>query len=228
MKVLVAEDDVNIRNGISEALDREGYTVVGVGDGTAALAAVRTHAPDFICLDIMMPGMSGYDVCREVRRTNRDVPIIFLSAKTEEIDKVLGLELGADDYIMKPFGLKEFVARVRAVCRRCLAAASRGQDEPRLVLGDLTVHPARLRAERAGVEVDLSLREVKLLQLFHDNPGKVLDRDALFRHGWGVDHYPNSRTLDQHISTLRKKVEADPKNPVLIRTVHGVGYRYEG
>jgi DNA-binding response OmpR family regulator len=159
---------------------------------------------------------------------NREVPIIFLSAKTEEIDKVLGLELGADDYVMKPFGLREFVARIRAVSRRCLAAAAHGREEPSLVLGPVTVHPARLRAERGGVEIDLSLREVKLLQLFHDNPGKVLDRDTLFQHGWGVDHYPNSRTLDQHISTLRKKVESDPRNPVIIRTVHGVGYRYEG
>jgi len=178
-------------------------------------------------LDIMMPKRSGYDVCREIRRTDRDVPIVFLSAKAEEIDKVLGLELGADDFIMKPFGMRELVARVRAISRRCY---QRSAPHPTagFSIGGIAVLPAELRASSPeGVVIELSLREVKLLTTFASNPGVVLDRDMLFRTCWGGGKYPNSRTLDQHIAKLRKKIELDPKAPVIIRTVRGVGYRYE-
>ena len=225
MKVMVVEDDANIRRGLVEILCDEGYRVLQAADGKMAVALFEREAPDFICLDIMMPGMSGYDVCREIRRRNATVPIVFISAKTEEIDKVLGLELGADDFIMKPFGVREVVARIRAVSRRCLAQHESVQGT--FTLSDLEVHPNELRARRGDAAIDLSLRDVKLLALFAEHPGEVLDRDRLFNAGWGIDHLPNSRTLDQHISQLRKRIERDSKLPRIIRTVHGAGYRYD-
>jgi DNA-binding response OmpR family regulator len=228
MKVLVAEDDRHMLAGILEILEREGYQAVGAADGAEALRLFASSEPDFVCLDIMMPELNGYDVCREIRRRDKEIPIVFLSAKSEEIDKVVGLELGADDYILKPFGVKEFAARLRAISRRCYARGGGGAERASFALGDLTVHPAELRASRGdGVTVELSLREVKILASFHAHPGVVLDRDLLFRECWGIDHYPNSRTLDQHISKLRKKVERDAKAPALIKTVRGVGYRYD-
>ena len=152
----------------------------------------------------MMPKLSGYDVCREIRKSNKSVPIIFLSAKSEEIDKVLGLELGADDYVMKPFGMKEFVARIRAVSRRCFATSA-PDERASFTLGDLTVDPAELRARRGARTIELSLREVSILREFATHPGQVLDREHLFRSCWGGVVYPNSRTLDQHISKLQEE-----------------------
>jgi len=228
MKVLIAEDDAHTRLGLAEILEAEGYRTILARDGREALGLFEQHSPDFVCLDIMMPGVNGYDVCRRIREQNPAVPVIFISAKSEEIDKVIGLELGADDFIVKPFGVKEVVARIRAVTRRAMAARPEKEAPPSFRLGDLEVFPAELRARRAEQVIELSLRDVKLLQLFHDNAGKVLDRNAIFNAAWGIDYLPNSRTLDQHISQLRKRVEPDPKNPTLIRTVHGVGYRYEG
>jgi len=228
MKVLVAEDDRHMLDGILEVLEGEGYEGIGAADGKQALALFESESPDFVCLDIMMPEMNGYDVCREIRRRDKEIPIVFLSAKSEEIDKVLGLELGADDYINKPFGVKEFAARLRAICRRCFASR-RSTSAESFEMGALVVFPAELRARRGdGATVELSLREVKILETLSANPGKVLDRDQLFSTCWGGDRYPNSRTLDQHISQLRKKIEADPKSPEIIRTVRGVGYRFEG
>jgi len=240
VKVLIAEDDTHTREGLAEILSAEGYRVACARDGREALALFEKEAPDFVCIDIMMPLMNGYDVCRKIRAAGATVPIVFISAKSEEIDKVVGLELGADDFIVKPFGVKEVVARVRAITRRCLAAMGRessargeagrleaGAPLRSFMLGDLEVIPAELRAKRGAESLDLSLRDVRILELFARNKGKVLDRNAIYNHGWGVDFYPNSRTLDQHISQLRKRIESDPHNPTLIRTVHGAGYRYE-
>jgi DNA-binding response OmpR family regulator len=227
MKVLIAEDDKNTRNGLAEILRAEGYEVVCAADGVQALNACAREKPDFICLDIMMPVASGYDVCREVRRRNPKVPIIFISAKSEEIDKVVGLELGADDFIVKPFGVKEIVARIRAITRRCMAAQEPGMP-PSFRLGDLEVFPSELRAMRGQAAIDLSLRDVRMLDLFYRHRRRVVDRNALLNECWGRDYIPSSRTLDQHISQLRKRIEVDPKNPAIIRTVHGVGYRYDG
>jgi DNA-binding response OmpR family regulator len=155
------------------------------------------------------------------------VPIIFISAKSEEVDKVLGLELGADDFIMKPFGVREVVARIRAVTRRTFAARDKTNVPSAFEMGNLKIMPAELRAHRGDEVIDLSLREVRLLEAFHSNPGRVLDRNTLLDLCWGEDYFPNSRTLDQHICQLRKRIEKDPKQPALIRTVHGVGYRYD-
>jgi DNA-binding response OmpR family regulator len=227
MKVLVAEDDDKIRKGLVEILEEEGYQAVQARNGNEALRLFESERPRFVCLDIMMPGRSGYDVCRAIRASGDDVPIIFISAKSEEIDKVLGLELGADDYILKPFGLKEVIARIRAVTRRCFKQAAAPTALPDFRIADLVVRPGELRALRGSAAIELSLRETKLLQLFASNPGKVLDRDAIFNQCWDMNYLPNSRTLDQHISKLRKKIEADPKMPVIIETVHGAGYRYQ-
>lgn len=226
MKVLIAEDDLAMREGLTEVLTREGFEVIAAEDGLAAVRMWREQQPQLVVLDIMMPGLSGYDVCKEIRARDPHLPVLFLSAKSEEIDKVLGLELGADDYLTKPFGNRELVARMRAVARRALARHPAAPE--RFVMVDLEVEPKELRARRGTVLIELSVREVDLLRAFHENRGRSLDRDALYDLVWGIEHYPSSRTLDQHVSKLRKKIELDPKSPRIIRTVHGVGYRYDG
>ncbi len=228
MRVLIAEDDATMRSGLIEILEGEGYDVVAAADGARALERWAEERADFVLLDIMMPERSGYDVCREIRRKDQDVPIVFLSAKNEEIDKVLGLELGADDFIMKPFGMRELVARVRAISRRCYQRSA-PRPQAAFSIGGIEVVPAELRATLPnGAVIELSLREVNLLATFAAHPGTVLDRDLLFGACWGGGKYPNSRTLDQHIAKLRKKIEYDRKAPAIIRTVRGVGYRYDG
>lgn len=231
MRILVAEDDEHIRAGLIELLQREGYEPVGARDGLEALRLFDSLAPDFVCLDIMMPGLDGYEVCRRIRHKSASVPVIFISAKSEEIDRVLGLELGADDFILKPFGVREVVARIRAVTRRCLAAKSdaSGADSAAksFRMDDLDVFPAELRARRGGLAIDLSLREMKMLQLLYGQAGNVVTRDMFFDACWGRDYMPDSRTLDQHIAQLRKHIERDPKTPRIITTIHGAGYRYQ-
>ena len=240
MKILVAEDDGFTRKGLTDIFEGEGYTVVAAENGDRAVELFNRERPDLVFLDIMMPKRNGYDVCRIIRKADQEVPVIFLSAKSEEIDKVLGLELGADDYISKPFGIKEVAARVRAVTRRvnrrqredrsgtpaggAEQKTTAGQEEP-FDLHGLRVEPAELKAVRGDREIELSLRDVKLLSLFAKSRDKVLDRDTIYDAGWGVSYMPNSRTLDQHISQLRKKIELDPKDPKIILTVHTAGYR---
>ena len=228
MKVLIAEDDEHILTGLAEVLQGEGYQTVLARNGKEALDVFAREKPDFVCLDIMMPGADGYEVCRQIRRRDERIPVIFISAKSEEIDRVVGLELGADDFIMKPFGVREVVARIRAVTRRCMAARAPDKRPASFMLDDIEVFPAELRARRGESVIDLSLRDVQILELLHRRKGEVVDRNTFFDQCWGLDYMPNSRTLDQHISQLRKRIERDPKNPAIIRTVHGVGYRYEG
>lgn len=227
MKVLVAEDDPLTRKAVAEVLADEGYQVLEATNGRAALEMFQEHSPDFICLDIMMPEVNGYEVCRRLRSANCDVPIVFISAKSEEIDKVVGLELGADDFIIKPFGVKELIARIRAVTRRCHQTQAVPSTK-NFRMGDLEVLPAELRARRGSETIELSLRDVQILQLFHQHRGEVLDRTTVFNLVWGEEYFPNSRTLDQHISRLRKRIEIRPDDPALIRTVHGAGYRFDG
>lgn len=226
MKILIAEDDVNIRNGLADILCREGYQVITAENGTLALQKYQQDKPDFIILDIMMPELDGYSVCREIRKKNEHIPIIFLSAKDEEIDRVVGLELGADDYISKPFGVHEIRARIKTIARRCLRATTADPQES-FTFGDIVVYPNELCAVRGEKKLELSLREIKILECLYHNKNKVVTREMLFDFAWGYDHLPNSRTLDQHISKLRKTIEHDPNNPELIRTVHGMGYRYQ-
>lgn len=230
MKALVAEDDLYTRQALLAILEEDGWTVTGAADGTQAIAAFAADTYDLVCLDVMMPGKSGYDVCRAIRKTDQRVPVLFISAKSEEIDKVLGLELGADDFVVKPFGVREVLARVHALVRR---AALNGETEPaadgsaEFNFGPWRILPAELRAWNGTVRVDLVPRELAMLALLESKKGQVVNRVQFFRECWELDQPPLSRTLDQHIAGLRKKIEADPASPRLIRTVQGVGYRYE-
>lgn len=225
MKVLIAEDDKLIRQGLVALLQQEGYETIEASDGVVALECFRDADPDFILLDIMMPRMDGYAVCKAIRQKNKTIPVIFISAKSEEIDRVVGLELGADDFIMKPFGTREVMARIRAVTRRAMTNETSEQNSE-FALHDVIVKPKELRAYRGDDVFELSLREIKILQLLQQNQGQVVDRDSLFNYCWGRDYLPSSRTLDQHISKLRKTIELDPQTPTIIETVHGVGYRF--
>lgn len=225
MKVLVAEDDRFTREGLCELLEGEGYSVVSASDGAAAVAAYEAHQPEFVCLDIMMPAQSGFEACRQIRKLSPAVPIIFISAKSEEVDRLAGFEVGADDFISKPFSVKEVIARVRAVARRCCAEQNASGNE--FEIGGIRILPKELRAIRDECVIDLGPRDVAILQLLHAHAGQALDRNTIFNHAWGENYFPNSRTLDQHISQLRKRIESDPKKPQIIKTVHGIGYRYD-
>jgi two-component system alkaline phosphatase synthesis response regulator PhoP len=221
MTILLAEDDAVTREALTELLSGEGHHVVAAKDGREALAHWSAHRPGLVLLDIMMPHASGYEVCRTIRRDDRHTPVLFLSAKSEEVDVVLGLELGADDFLRKPFGKHELLARVRALLRRHEAPAR----SDLFLLGPWEIHPKRLLARRDGIEIELTVREVKMLTLLSRRRGEVLTRDELLNECWGLEYYPESRTLDQHVLNLRKKIEADPSRPALIETVRGAGYR---
>ncbi|HEY2344085.1 MAG TPA: response regulator transcription factor [Chthoniobacteraceae bacterium] len=223
MKLLLADDDPVTLDSLDACVKREGFSTVLARNGREALEAWEKQRPDLLCLDIMMPEIDGYEVCRRVRAKNAQAPILFLSAKNEEIDIVVGLQLGADDFIRKPFGKHELLARIRALLRR---SQTRSGPAPSFTMRDLTVWPRELRAERAGHAIDLSPREAAILEFLHARAGEVLDRDALLNHCWGIDYFPESRTLDQHIAKLRKRIEADPANPLIIETVRGAGYRF--
>lgn len=227
MKILIAEDDKHILNGMSDLLEKEGYTIIKAGNGNVALEMFNQHQPDFIILDIMMPELDGYSVCREIRKLNEDVPILFLSAKDEEIDRVIGLELGADDYMNKPFGIHELRARIKAIAKRYLKSKySNCSKEDYFQFGDLNVYSSELYAKRNDQVIELTLREIKILECLYQFKNQVVTRDMLFDYVWGYDFLPNSRTLDQHISKLRKQIEINPSTPTLIKTVHGIGYKH--
>lgn len=231
--ILIAEDDKNIRNGLRDTLESEGYAVKPARDGEEALELFSQQEFDMVILDIMMPGKSGYDVCRSIRARDEAIPIIMLTAKGEEIDKVVGLQLGADDYITKPFGIHELLARIAAVLRRSWqSAALQKSEEPRppdhFTFGPAEIDTRQFRLRLGQKTFDLSAREMQLLLLFHAHPNEVLSRDQLLNDVWGLDYYGTTRTVDQHIAQLRKKIEPDPKKPSVITTAHGVGYRYEG
>lgn len=231
LSILVAEDDPNILTGLVDILESEGYNVATAANGEKALRLFEKESFDLIILDIMMPEISGYDVCKKIRAKDEDTPIIMLTAKGEEIDKVVGLKLGADDYISKPFGVHELLARIQAVIRRCKRNNNQQNKHPEtpesFSFGDAVVDTKKYRMTRKGKNMDLSEREVMLLQYFYSHPNEVLSRDQLLNAIWGIDYYGTTRTLDQHIAQLRKKIENDPSNPCLIKTVHRIGYRYE-
>lgn len=227
-KILLAEDDANIRHGLVATLESEGYAVTAASDGAQALKLFPQEKFELVLLDVMMPRTSGYDVCRELRGRGERVPVLFLTAKGEEIDKVVGLKLGADDYVTKPFGVHELLARVEALLRRGRAA---GREMARLPavfrLGAAEIDRRKFTAKIAARMSPLTARELKLAEIFAAHPGEVLTRDALLNAVWGVEYLGTTRTLDQHVAQLRKKVEPDPETPRAIVTVHGVGYRHE-
>ncbi len=228
--ILVAEDDANIRNGLIDTLESEGYQATPAVDGEQALKIFQSGKFDLVLLDIMMPGRSGYDVCRAIRVHNEEIPIIMLTAKGAEIDKVVGLKLGADDYITKPFGVHELLARIAAVLRRSRRppdqAGTSGPLPDSFVFGTAEIDSRQFRAKIGQKTHPLSARELRLLELFYTHPNEVLSRDLLLNQAWGVEYYGTTRTLDQHIAQLRKKVEPDPAHPSVVITVHGIGYRY--
>ncbi|MBB5031528.1 response regulator transcription factor [Prosthecobacter vanneervenii] len=223
MTILLAEDDPVTLESLATCLQPEGFRVLRARDGQEALTLWQKHKPDILCLDIMMPGTDGYEVCRRVRAADATVPILFLSAKSEEIDVVVGLRLGADDFVRKPFGKHELIARIGSALRRTQAATS---SVVSFQLGPLRVFPAELRAQRGADSMDLTPREVSILKLLHERVGQVLSRDTLLDVCWGLDYMPESRTLDQHIAKLRKKIERESEE--IIETVRGVGYRWRG
>ena len=227
IKILIAEDEKLIREGLADLLSSEGYEILSAENGLKALELYNSRVVDLAVLDIMMPGLSGYEVCREIRKKNGKLPIIFLSAKEEEIDKVVGLELGADDYIVKPFGVRELLARIRTVLRRVNDNSS--DDKLRAAsfsFGRCSVDPVCFTVKRGAETLPLSEREVELLTYFYNHPGAVLTRDHLLDKFWGIEYSGTTRTLDQHIAKLRQKIEEDPALPHHIITVHGTGYRF--
>lgn len=227
-RILVAEDDQAILTGVADLLESEGYEVIPAGNGAEALELYRWLSPDLVLLDVMMPGMSGYDVCRAIRGENAVVPVVMLTAKGQEVDRVVGLELGADDYIVKPFGMAELLARVRAALRRgALAAGAKetGEDNS-LSFGNVWVDFDAMAGSRGGSPFSLTPRENSLLRFFADREGKVLSRDLLLEDVWGIECDVTTRTVDQHVVRLRQKIEDDPSSPVHLLTVHGAGYRF--
>lgn len=228
-KILIAEDDANIRLGLVATLESDGYGVTAASDGAQALRLFAQEKFDLVVLDIMMPKASGYDVCRELRARGTRVPVLFLTAKGEEIDKVVGLKLGADDYVTKPFGVHELLARVEALLRRGREGAKSGAPDlpPTFRLGGAEIDRRKFTAAVAGREAALTARELRLAEEFAAHPGEVLGRDALLNAVWGVGYFGTTRTLDQHVAQLRKKIEAAGGAPSVIATVHGVGYRYD-
>lgn len=223
MTLLLADDDPITLDSLAECLEPEGFKTLRARDGQEALEQWRRHQPELLCLDIMMPRLDGYEVCRRVRAEDARVPVLFLSAKSEEIDVVVGLKLGADDFIRKPFGKHELLARIHAALRR---SRKEGASARMFEMRGLRVFPFELRAEREGRDWELTPREVSILQLLHERAGEVVTRDELLDRCWGANYFPESRTLDQHVAKLRKKVEADPENPQIIETVRGTGYRH--
>ncbi len=224
--ILVVEDDPAIVTGLRDLLKHSGYAVTVARDGVRALAEYRRAKPDLILLDIMIPEISGYDVLREIRKTDANTPVLMLTAKGQEVDKVVGLELGADDYIVKPFGMQELLARIHAAQRRADKEIHKPKAGP-FAFGDVTVDPRTLTGAKADREFSLTMRELKLLELFVEHEGQVLDRDTILDAVWGMKYGGSTRTLDQHIVKLRRKIEDDPAQPKHIVTVHTVGYRYQ-
>lgn len=228
-RILIAEDDTHIRLGLIATLESEGYDVTAASDGAQALKLYPQGRYDLVILDVMMPKASGYDVCRELRARDVRTPVLLLTAKGEEIDKVVGLKLGADDYVTKPFGVRELLARVEALLRRARqssAPAAETELPPVFKLGSAEIDRRRFTVSRDGCSRGLTARELKLAEVFAAHPGEVLKRDMLLNAVWGVDYFGTTRTLDQHVAQLRKKVELSGGAPVIL-TMHGVGYRYE-
>jgi len=225
-KILVVDDEEHIIELVELYLRKEGYRVVSAQDGDAAIEKFSVEKPDLLVLDIMLPGADGLDVLRQVRKTSR-VPVIMLTARESEVDKVVGLELGADDYLTKPFSARELVARVKAVLRRAKPAEE--ELEPVLVRGSLTIDSSRRRVEvKGGGEVELTAKEFDLLYVMAANPGIVLTRDRLMEKVWGYEYMGDTRTVDVYIRHLREKLTDDADNPRFIETVRGVGYRFKG
>jgi len=224
-KILIVEDDPHILLGLEEVLKSEGYDVASCNRGDTALDAVAKHQPSLIVLDVMLPSLSGYDICKQLRAKKCPALILMLTAKGQEIDKVIGLDLGADDYVTKPFGVRELLARIQALLRRTNAAGGQAESETIFQIGSATVDPKTFQVKRGKATGELTAKEVKLLQVFHAHAGEVLSRDKLLNEVWGYNYYGTTRTLDQVIVQLRKKLGDNGSEPKHLLTIHGVGYK---
>ena len=222
-KVLLIEDEVGLGEALEYQLQREGYEVERLTDGAEGLDRFRSNGADLVVLDLMLPGLPGEEVCKEIRRSS-SVPIIMLTARDSEIDKVVGLEIGADDYVTKPFSTRELMARIKAVMRR--SSADRDPGEGVLEAGGIRLDADRFEVVVRGAPVHMPRKEFELLELLMENSGRVLTRETLIDHIWGSDYYGDTRTLDVHIKRLRAKCEEDPHDPRHLLTVRGLGYKF--
>jgi DNA-binding response OmpR family regulator len=228
-RILVVEDEPGIALGLEDDLRLEGYEVETVADGISAAKRAREGPFDLILLDVMLPGKDGFEVCRELRKSGLQTPIVMLTAKTQEVEKVHGFEVGADDYVTKPFGTLELRARIKALLRRAGNTGAGGVPDPeRYDFGDVEVDFHRAELRREGRAVELTPIELKLLALFVRERGRVLSREQLIDGAWGADTFTSARVADNHIANLRKKIEPDPANPRYLRNVRGLGYRFDG
>ncbi len=224
--IFAVEDEVHIQQLVKYNLEANGYKVLSFGSGESLLEEVKSSVPDLFILDLMLPGMDGLEVCRQLRANQRtaSIPVIMLTAKSEEFDKVLGLELGADDYLTKPFSVRELVARVKAMLRRISHTAP---PEVEIIRhGDISIDLVRHEVYKKGKLVEMPLKEFELLKMLLLNKGKVLSRELLLDKIWGYDYYGETRTVDVHIRYLRQKIEDDDSTPVYIETIRGLGYRF--
>ncbi|MFU8780571.1 MAG: response regulator transcription factor [Kiritimatiellia bacterium] len=221
MKILIAEDEASILLALEEAVRSAGYDVLPVKTGPEALDAVDTYHPDAILLDVMLPGLSGFEVCRQLRAKQLAIPVIMLTARSEAFDKLHGFEVGADDYVTKPFSVDELLARLKAVLRRGKQQAGRQYN-----FADIEVDLDSRSMKRAGEPMELTRTEFDLLVYFIENEGKALSRDRVMQDVWGMEYYGTQRSLDSFVANLRKKIEIDPHHPIHIHTVHGVGYKF--
>ena len=224
-KILIVEDEPNMVAGLRDNFEFEGYQVISALDGVSGLERALSEGPDLVILDVMMPRMSGLDVCKQLKARKPAIPVIMLTARGQEVDKVVGLELGADDYITKPFSIRELLARVKAVLRRAGISARPAEQ---YAFGEVEVNLRSCRVSKRGKEVDFSSKEFELLKYFLHHPGETLSRDRLLEEVWGYAHFPTTRTVDAHIVRLRQKVEPKPDEPRFILTVHGTGYKFVG
>jgi len=225
-KILIVEDDPHILLGLEEVLKSESFEVAVCNRGDQAIAAFNQHRPELVVLDVMLPGLSGYDICKQLRAKKVSTPILMLTAKGQEIDKVVGLDLGADDYVTKPFGVRELLARIQALLRRVsksIPTATEGETS--FQIGQATIDPKTFQIKRGRQTEELTAKELKLLQLFHTHRGEVFSRDRLLNEVWGYNYFGTTRTLDQVVVQLRKKLGDNHGEPRLLLTVHGVGYK---
>jgi len=223
-KILIVEDELNMVNGLKDNLEFEGYEVDTATEGQSGLQKILQSRYDLILLDIMLPEVSGFDICRTARKEGINTPIILLTAKGEEIDKVLGLELGADDYITKPFSLRELLARIKAILRRS-AGIEDGTESEFITIGNIKVNFKNYQALEGTNEIKMSYKEIGILHYLYMNAGKIIQRDDLMSDVWGIEYDISTRTVDNFILKLRQKIEVDPNNPKIILTVHGMGYK---
>ena len=221
-RILVIDDEPEMLLGLEDNLRFEGYEVVTARDGTEGLTRAAKELPDLIILDVMMPGKSGWDVCRELRKKGINVPVIMLSARGQEVDTVLGLELGADDYVTKPFSVRELLARIRAVLRR----PGRRSEVESYSFGSIRIDFKRCQAFKGKRPIPLTKKELEIMKYFTEHKDEALTRERMLDEVWGYERFPTTRTVDNHILKLRQKLEDDPENPRFILTVHGIGYKF--